>query len=158
MFFVNIYFMFATAFSTAFFCSVICACHLMHYGCVIFHFFCVKGSMDVARPLCRFCGAVDRPLQYLAHGGDLHIVCQVCFLCQEISHLTARLTPESEILSLVVEELDDLYQAVQADDASRRDAAESQRRSQGQGKGRGRGKGCRQGLRKGQGQGRGKGA
>ena len=31
--------MFATAFSTAFFCSVICACHLMHYGCVIFYFF-----------------------------------------------------------------------------------------------------------------------
>ena len=32
------YFMFATDFSPAFFCCVICACHLMHYGCVIFYF------------------------------------------------------------------------------------------------------------------------
>ena len=105
--------------------------------------------MDIARPLCGFCGAADRPLQCLARGGDLHSVCQVCFLSQEIARLSASLESSSATLELATEGLHVLYQAVREEVAISQDATEGESGAQGSREGR------RQGLRQGRRQGRG---
>ena len=90
--------------------------------------------------VCGACGAAGRPLQCLARGGELHNVCQVCFLAQEISVLASQLRPRDATLDLTIEGLTVLYQTIREEIRSTSDdAAEGRRSTEGQGERQGEG-------------------